>query len=506
LIRGTAAIFQHTNLNYGIFRSFRFTIQSQIRLTIIAILFISFLIIAYITIRFFVGQYQQANEEKLSRTIQHVYADITLKIPDDFLQMPDTERASFMREQLTQLAKAGDADINFYDSRGKLLATTQDILFTKQVLGGIINPEAYRKLTYGKLNRFIAREKIGDLEYISIYQPLRSTNRDLVGYLQVPFFSSQSELNQEISNFVVILINIIAFVFLLSGGLALWISGGITRSFSLIAQRMKEIRLSERNERIEWYTDDEIGNLVHQYNRMVDQLEESAALLAKSERETAWREMARQVAHEIKNPLTPMKLSLQYLQKTIEENRTDVAKITDRVAATLVSQIDHLSNIAAEFSQFANIGNTRPELFDLHTVLKDLVQLYALQQDIQVQWRPVNNPVWVMADKTQMNRLFTNLLQNAYEARGHQNAMIITLSETLEESYITIAVQDNGPGIPPSIQERIFMPNFTTKTSGTGLGLAICKAIVENAQGHIWFDTTAENGTCFYVKLPVYHP
>jgi two-component system, NtrC family, nitrogen regulation sensor histidine kinase NtrY len=213
--------------------------------------------------------------------------------------------------------------------------------------------------------------------------------------------------------------------------------------------------------------------------------------------------MARQVAHEIKNPLTPMKLSLQYLQKAIEGNRPDVAKVSDRVAATLVSQIDHLSKIAAEFSQFANIGYKQPEIFDVHLVLKDLTQLYAMQDHVAVIWHPVDLPVYINADKTQINRLFTNLLQNAHEARTEGRQLVITIAEHLENGYLVVSVGDNGRGIPEDVKARIFLPNFTTKTSGTGLGLAICKAIVENVMGDIWFETNPDTGTNFFVKIPL---
>nr|MCU0395767.1 HAMP domain-containing histidine kinase [Chitinophagaceae bacterium] len=502
-LRLAGTILQGGAFRIPVFKPFVFTIQAQIRLTIIAILGISFLLVAYITINFFVGQFRKVNEERLAKLIQTVSAELANQVPASAMQLSEATLQEVVDPALQHIAKSLDADINFYDRTGKMVSSTQDVLFRKQVISILMHPEAFHILAKGSVHRHLMDETIGNLEYTSIYEPFRTADGSLLGYLQVPYFASQNELKQEISNFVVILINIIAFVFLLSGGLAVLISGSITRSFAIISEKMNQLRLSEKNERIEWTANNEIGNLVAQYNRMVDELESSAARLAQSERELAWREMARQVAHEIKNPLTPMKLNLQFLQKAISENHPNVNEISTRVAGNLVSQIDHLSRIAFEFSQFANIGNARSSVFDLQTVLSDLVMLYDTQEHLHIQWVRSSRPVFINADKTQMNRLFTNLLQNASEAASDQQEVRISLIETLEAGKVLIEVKDNGHGIPADLQPRIFMPNFTTKSSGTGLGLAICKAIVEKAGGRIWFNTSERTGTSFFVELPL---
>lgn len=266
---------------------------------------------------------------------------------------------------------------------------------------------------------------------------------------------------------------------------------------------MKEVNLGKQNEAIAWNRNDEIGELVQEYNKMVAKLGESASALAKSEREGAWREMARQVAHEIKNPLTPMKLSIQYLQKAINNNQENVKELSASVANTLVEQIDHLSKIAADFSQFANIGNVRAEVFDLHDVISSLRDLYLSNQQVEFVWYPVLEKLLINADKTQMNRLFTNLFTNAVEACRERGNCRIEVNEHKDAGQIVISIKDNGEGIAAEMQERIFVPNFTTKSSGTGLGLAMCKGIVEQAKGSIWFETKQGEGTTFFVQLPV---
>jgi nitrogen fixation/metabolism regulation signal transduction histidine kinase len=349
----------------------------------------------------------------------------------------------------------------------------------------------------------VQEENMSSLNYLSIYAAVRNETGSVYAYLNIPYFLSQVDLNQEISNFLVTIINLNAFIFLIAGTIALFITNKITRSFSVIGDKMKEISVGRNNEEIVWNRNDEIGELVKQYNKMVRQLEQSAGALAKSEREGAWREMARQVAHEIKNPLTPMKLSIQYLQKAINSNQANVKQLTSNVANTLVEQIDHLSKIAADFARFANIGNTHLEIFDLHDVLENLTDLFQANPNVDFVWNKSNEEIIIKADKTHMNRLFTNLITNAIEACNGNGHCVVEIDERLEDSKAVIEIQDNGEGIAPEMQPKIFTPNFTTKTSGTGLGLAMCKSIVEQSGGSIWFETEQGRGTTFYVALPV---
>jgi nitrogen fixation/metabolism regulation signal transduction histidine kinase len=333
--------------------------------------------------------------------------------------------------------------------------------------------------------------------------PIRNENGEPYAYLNIPYLNSQKELNQEISNFLVTLINLNAFIFVLAGAIALMVTNRITNSFTLIGSKMKDINLRKANEEITWNFNDEIGALVNEYNKMVRKLEESAQALAKSEREGAWREMARQVAHEIKNPLTPMKLSIQYLQRSIKENNPNVKELGEKVATTLIEQIDQLAKIAGDFSQFAHISTVKVEEFDVHTVLSSLVDLYSGNQKLELVWNKADAPAIIQADRTQVNRLFTNLLQNAIEASVGKENIKVKIDEKIEVNRLLISVTDEGMGIPVEKQDKIFTPNFTTKSSGTGLGLAICKGIVERANGKIWFETVEGKGTTFNVLLPL---
>ena len=213
--------------------------------------------------------------------------------------------------------------------------------------------------------------------------------------------------------------------------------------------------------------------------------------------------MARQVAHEIKNPLTPMKLSIQFLEKAIQDNNPNTLELSARVTATLVEQIDQLAKIASDFSQFANITKMKMETFDVNDSLKSLIDLYSSNDRLNVIFCPIDYPALINADRGQINRLFTNLFQNAIEASEEKAIATITIRQELQDQYLIIHFGDSGSGIPLEKQDKIFTPNFTTKSSGTGLGLAICKGIVENTSGQIWFDTQEGEGTVFHISLPL---
>jgi nitrogen fixation/metabolism regulation signal transduction histidine kinase len=238
---------------------------------------------------------------------------------------------------------------------------------------------------------------------------------------------------------------------------------------------------------------------------MIAELENSAAKLAKSERESAWREMARQIAHEIKNPLTPMKLSIQYLQRSIDEGK-DVTELAKKVNKTLIEQIDNLSSIATAFSTFAQMPRSQNEVIDLNEVLSGVAALFEKEDNVHISLSTYQDGAIVFADKNQMVSVFNNLIKNAIQSvqEGTRADIDIVIKE--KQGNIKVIVTDNGSGISPDSYEKVFVPNFTTKSSGTGLGLAICKQIIENAKGDIWFVSEVEKGTSFYVSLPHYKP
>lgn len=484
------------------------SIRSQIHSTIIMISLLLFVVIGVANVFFIINRYHRNNQDRLTRAIQIMVNEVQKKLADhatfnDGIMLYEPGFNDEVEQLMKDISDIHGMDVNLYDTSGDLKVTSNPDIYYRGVLSEKMNPLAYYRLHNLRQVQTVTDEKVGKVDYLSIYAPVRDDDGNAVAYLNVPSYSAEVELTQEISYFLVTIINLNAFIFLVAGAIALFITNRITSSFTLITQKLREINLGKTNQEIEWHRNDEIGVLVKEYNKMVQKLDLSAETLARSEREGAWRQMARQVAHEIKNPLTPMKLSIQYLQKAIDNNSPNVKEMTGSVARTLVEQIDHLSKIASDFSQFANIGNPKSEVFDLHELLYSLTSLYEATENLDFKWEPVPHRVLLFADKTQLNRLFTNLMQNAIEASESSPQHVIRMNEELNGEYITVSVTDNGTGIPLSTQSKIFTPNFTTKSSGTGLGLAMSKSIVEQAKGEIWFVTKEGEGTTFYVKIPL---
>jgi len=483
-------------------------IRNQVHGTIILVSVFSFIVIGVTTILFFISRYHSNNREKLSRTI-HVMEN-ELRNAIDTMPLNKYQAFNFgalthtkLEETINNISNIHSEYINLYDLYGNLKVSSLPLPYNKGIVSEQMDPIAFYHLNKLKDVQFFQEQKIGSLTYLSNYVPVRDEIGRKYAYLNIPYFESQNKLQDEISNFLVTIINLNAFIFLVAGIIALFITNSITRSFSLISDKMKKINLETSNEEIIWNRKDEIGALVEEYNKMVKKLDISAEMLAKSEREGAWREMARQVAHEIKNPLTPMKLNLQYLQMAIDKNSSDVKNISLYVAQILLEQIEHLSQIASDFSQFAKIGNSKNQIFNVNEMLENSITLYSTNDKIKVEADLYPDELLIEADKTQINRLFTNLLQNAVQSVPEFRPVVLKIKSGFYDHKVLISIMDNGIGIRADMVNKIFAPNFTTKTSGTGLGLAMCKGIVETLNGKIWFETREGEWTCFYVELPI---
>lgn len=486
---------------------FRINIRRQIQVTIIAVSVFSFFIIGAVTISFFIQRFNNTNKERLNNIAQILVNEIQnqlrnqINVSDNFT-IDDIGIKGDLERRVIEIAGIHNTDLNLFNKSGNLIVSTQPYIFNKEILNSKMHPTAYNAMHYKRMISIIQEENIARLSILSLYMPIKDEEERTIGYINIPYLNAQKELKQEISEFLVTLINLNAIIFILAGALAILLTSNITRSFEFIGAKMKEINLGKTNALIEWARKDEMGALVNEYNKMLKKLERSAEALARSEREGAWREMARQVAHEIKNPLTPMKLSIQYLQKAINANAPNTKELSQQVAKTLVEQIDQLAKIAGDFSQFANIGNVQPEKFNVQEVISSVINLYSTNSRIKIEWIKTEEPLNIFADKNQVHRLFTNLIKNAVEATPDLKDVCIYISIEKKDRNILISLRDEGSGIPDEMRTKIFEPNFTTKSSGTGLGLAISKAITEKANGKIWFTSAGNTGTTFFVQFP----
>lgn len=478
-----------------------FNFKSRIQATVVAVVIATMALTVTATVWYFNNNHQQNINNTINERMRLMMIAISNELSARSLNtIGITDELNYT---FSKLSETLNTDFNIYSNDGRLIYTTRPKIYDQNLIAKTLHPRALYALTKGNESLHIRYEKIGELSFLSAYEPERNNNNQLLGYINLPYFAKQDELRENISSFMVALINIYVLLFAFSILITFFISNRITRPLQLIQQRLSKTSLGKRNEPIDWKRDDEIGALVNEYNRMVDELSASAELLARSERESAWREMAKQVAHEIKNPLTPMKLSVQHLQRAWKEKNADMEGIMQRLTQTLIEQIDTLSNIANEFSNFAKMPKPQLEEIDLSSVIKNMVSLFSGNENITLTYyEHPGHSYRAHADREQLIRVFSNLMKNAVQsipddAKGH-----IHLELKKHGSMNLIIVKDNGSGIPIDEQIKIFTPNFTTKTGGMGLGLAMVKSIVESVGGSVTFKSKEGVGSEFMVLLP----
>jgi len=473
--------------------------STRIQLVTIGLVLIALVLTGYFTISYIGFKYSERQEERLDSKVKSIISAVENEKRFESMMRYDDQLTAY----LNQLAEFYNTDINLYDLNGNLQASTQMRMYQTGLLIDKINPFAFAKIETESRSQHMQEERIGRLNYLASYVPLFDGHHQLLGYLNIPFFSNEQELENELSSFLESFINIYVFLFLIAGIIAYFVAQRITQPLTVIQSKLGQTRLGNYNEHLEWKRDDEIGQLVGQYNFMVDELERSAELLGKSEREGAWKEMAKQIAHEIKNPLTPMKLSVQHLQRSWRAKADNLEESFERVTNVLIEQIDSLSHLATEFSSFAKMPTAKMEDFELSEVMSSVAELYMNSDELELNYSASMQRMLVRADKDQLSRVFNNLVKNAIQAipEGIKGKVSIELEQ--EGEWARILVEDNGAGISEELARKIFSPSFSTKNSGMGLGLAISKQIIENSGGRIWFESEEGKGTTFFVELPV---
>jgi len=480
----------------------RFTIKNKILSSIMIILFISSIAIVAGVVYYTINHYQQSQNDIMTSKIQSILMEMEQRYSkiSNIKRIPSDE----LNDMLTSFANIFLTDINLYDNSGNLISTSRREIYSRKLTSEKMNATAYRELEINKKSRFIHKENIGQLEYYSAYVPFINAQNNLLAYINLPYFIKQADLREELTNVSVTVINIFVVIIIISILIAFYLSNRITKPLLIVQQRIHNIDIGKSNQRVEYEGDDEIAELVNEYNLMLDELSISTARLAKSEREGAWREMARQVAHEIKNPLTPMKLSMQLLERSLHNGDADFTERFENTSRTMIEQIDSLSSIASEFSQFARMPEGHIEIVNLNERINQSVELFRDTTTTLISFNePAGRVVNIVADNERMLQVFNNLIKNALQAIPKKRKGRVRISLRCFKGRAIVEVEDNGIGISPETESKLFQPNFTTKTSGTGLGLAIVKNIVEEAGGAIWFYSKAGRGTSFFVSFPL---
>lgn len=479
-------------------RGFRMRIQ----LTIIGILLFSLLFVAGITVYFILQQYSRKYYEAFGEKLQSIYLELYNNLSQEhrLSYIWHSDEHGNLESLLRHLSNLFSTDIHLYGTDGRLIASSRSEIFEKGICSNRINPLAYYQLSKNRKTEYVQNEWIGRQKYFSIYTPLVNRYGKVIAYVNLPYFTQQSKLSDEISTFLLAIINVYIIFILIAVTIAIVTANKLTRPLQIVQESIAQMKLGRGNVKIQYQSQDELGNLIDEYNKKVEELEHSVEVLSRIERESAWREMARQVAHEIKNPLTPIKLSIQQLQRRIHTERNIDVAYFQKVTQAIIEQIDNLSSIATTFSSLAQMPVPRKDKININQIIEEVVTLY---QDSRVNFdlNLDESGCFVLADKEQMRRVFINLINNAIQAfpAGEQGTVGIFVKG---KNQRIIVVEDNGIGVPEEIRDKLFQPNFTTKTSGSGLGLAICKSIVEYLGGSIRYEPRQPRGSRFILTFP----
>ncbi len=411
----------------------------------------------------------------------------------------DKDLVNILQNEIYEISDINKHDVILYDLQGNYLVSNKEL-----------NLVAQKKIPHETLMNVLESDKRVDVqEYdqkvgsnvTSSYMILRNNMLEPIAIVYFPFYHNDNIYAGAFNKYVQYIILVNLFLILLSIWLSWVISKNLTKTITRISELITRTTLFGREMKpIKYFQNDELSGLVKSYNKMIYQIEDQKMLLANKEREEAWREMAKQVAHEVKNPLTPMKLLIQNFERKFDKNDPEIDQKVRNLSRSLVDQIDLVATVASAFSEFAKLPPKNDEFFNLKEELENLVRVF--NDDGNIYFHANKDMMPVRMDRIYLSRIFTNLITNAKQAVSEQRKSIINIDAELFNKKIIIVIEDNGIGIPKDKLEQIFEPNFTTKNSGMGLGLTMVKKMIEEYKGDISVKSEEGKGTKFTIILP----
>lgn len=487
------------------FKIKRWSLRTRIFVSMIFLTLIASILIAGVSIYQFKREAKDYHQERLERKEKSINEHINYVLSTTTYPMTTENLPLIFRERIHEVANIHGLEINIYDLEGNLLKSSK-AAFSIDTIRTQIDPSTLRLIRSTAEKRYVHLSQTDEgKKYRSSYSYIKDTKFKPLGILNLPYIEDDGYYEKESSNFLMRFFQVYSFMLVISVIIAYFLSSYITKSIKEVSDRLKETRLNETNEKIDMGdTPQEISLLVDAYNNLVEDLEESASKLAQSEREQAWREMAKQVAHEIKNPLTPMRLTVQSFQRKFDPDDPNIKIKLDDYSKTLIQQIDTMSSVASAFSSFASMPAQQNETLNVVKIVQLALEIF---NEPYITFKSDEPYIVTRLDRTQLIRIITNLVKNAIQAIPEDEATpMVDVHVFKEGQFVKITVSDNGKGIEIENKLRVFEPKFTTKTSGMGLGLGIIKNIVENYNGTITFESEHGHGTTFIVALPIINP
>lgn len=466
----------------------------------ILLVVIASILIAGVTIYQYREQSKDYHKNRLERKEQQILQSIAYALQETTYTVATENLGHIFRDEIYKIADVQNMPFNIYDMEGELIKSSKRT-FELDSISNCLDTDVLNRLVTGSAKRYVEKKTTAGATYQASYTYIYDLRFKPIGIMNLPYFEDNSFNNMELREFLFRLGGVYILMLLAAIVLAYFISKYITRSLQTISDKLSQTDLTKRNEKIVIEEpSQEIARLVDSYNEMIDELEESAAKLARSEREQAWREMAKQVAHEIKNPLTPMRLSVQSFERKFDSNDPNSEQKIKEFSKTLVQQIDTMSNIASAFSNFADMPAQQKETLNVVKVVKLALDIF---HEPFIHFISDEEEIIAKLDRTQLIRVVTNLVKNAVQALPEIENPRILVTVASEDADVKISVADNGVGISDEFKDKVYEPKFTTKSSGMGLGLGMVKNIVENYGGKIDFTSQLSKGTVFTIKFPI---
>ena len=480
----------------------RLSLRSRIFVAMIMLVLLASVLIAAVSIYQYNEEAREYHRDRLNRKESAIREHINFVLNDrqNTYEIKTENIPLIFKEKIFEIANIHNLQINLYDLEGDLLKSSKATL-TNDAVNQCLTAEVLNSLANTASHRVVFKNEKNGQVFQSSYTYITDQKFKNLAILNLPYLENDEFLNKELREFLFRLGYAYLLMILMAVVFAYYISKYITKSLKTISDKLNETRLERRNKKIEVSSSsEEIATLVNAYNSMIDQLEASAVKLATSEREQAWREMAKQVAHEIKNPLTPMRLTIQSFQRKFNPDDPDITQKLQEYSKTLIQQIDTMSSIASAFSSFAKMPAQKSEDLNVVEIVKLALDIF---NEPYIHFKADDDKIIAKFDRAQLIRVVTNLVKNSVQSIAIENSSPqITVHVYAEKAHVVISVKDNGIGIPEDMQHKIFEPKFTTKSSGMGLGLAMVKNIIEAYQGRIDFNSNLDQGTTFRVTFP----
>ena len=477
----------------------KLSLRSRIFFFMIMLVVVASILIAVVTIIQYKDQSQDYHRQRLERKEAQLISSINYVLKETTWEIKTENLFLIFKDKIYDIANIHNVSFNLYDLDGNLIKMSKPRA-ENNIIDNYLSDEVLTKLNLSVSKRYVEKNKYLGGDYRSSYIIINDTAANPLGILNVPYFDDESLNYGELNEFLIRLSYAYVIMILVAILFAYFVSKYITKSLQTIRDKMKGTSLEKNNQKIELEGASlEVSALVDSYNSMIDDLEESAKKLASSEREQAWREMAKQVAHEIKNPLTPMRLSVQSFQQKFDPDDPRVHKKVEEYSKTLIQQIDTMSSIASAFSNFAKMPAQKLELLNIIEVIELTLDIFP---DSDIKFISQESNIYVNFDRSQLIRIITNLVKNAIQSIPSNRIPRISIVVSSDDLEVTIIVKDNGSGVTDAIKSKIFEPRFTTKSSGMGLGLPMIKNIIETYNGSISFSTIIGEGSEFIVRFP----